>query len=301
MSKNLFIGAGTALAMSFCGYSAIDWEAQERLIEMQVAARADFVAPCGTTGEAPTLSHEEHDQVVAFTVKKIKGRIPVLAGTGSNSTDEAERLTEAAKTAGADGALVVMPYYNKPTIEGLRRHYRMIAKVGLPVILYDIPSRCGGKPAPAELILELANEGTICGLKWASGDRKQLKAVLASRPSDFVVLSGDDNLTLEVMCMGGNGVISVVSNLVPEWIVKFVNNLVNEDWKRAELQHHHLLPLMEAMFLETNPIPVKTALAMVYPKIFLEIFRLPLCEMEEANKAKLKEVLRDYGLIQNRN
>ncbi|MDO8593152.1 MAG: 4-hydroxy-tetrahydrodipicolinate synthase [bacterium] len=297
MKRNLFTGVGTALVTPFQKNGRLDWDALGTLIEMQVSDKIRFLVPCGTTGESPTLSHYEHNEVVGFTVKRTAGRIPVLAGTGSNSTAEAISLTEAAKLSGADGALVVTPYYNKPTQKGLLLHYRELAKIGLPIVLYDIPGRCGGQGASAATILELAHEGTICGLKWASGNLDQLQEVLSNRPAGFTVLSGDDNLTYLAMCLGADGVISVLSNLLAKQVEHLVFWAEQHQWPAARSQHFELLKIMQAMFIETNPIPVKTALAMVYPKIFQEIFRPPLCEMEEANKEKLEKVLRGYGLF----
>ena len=295
--NNVFVGTGTALATMFRSNGGIDWSAQDRLVDLQLIGGVDFLVPCGTTGESPTLDHGEHDHVIRRVVEKVGGAVPVLAGTGSNSTKEAVRLTRAAKKFGADGALVVAPYYNKPEQEGFIRHYRKVAEVGLPIVLYDIPGRCGGQGVSAETIIKLAQEGTICGLKWASGNLDQLQKVLDAELKDFAILSGDDNRTVEIMEKGAHGVISVLSNIVPVLVVSMVCDMINGFPKQAREQHNRLLSLMEAMFIETNPIPVKTALAMMHPDVFKAVFRLPLCEMGQANEKKLREVLKKYHLL----
>ena len=301
MKKMLTVkGAGTALITPLYrsnGSSLVDYRALDFLVARQIKEGINFLVPVGTTGESPTLSHAEHQEVIAHVVKAANGQVPVLAGTGSNSTVEAVSLTGAAKDFGADGALVVAPYYNKPTQEGFVQHYRAVAQVGLPVVLYDIPGRCGGQGVSAQTILKLAHEGTICGLKWASGSLDQLMDVVAGRPKGFLVYSGDDNLTFPAMCLGADGVISVLSNLVPGIIANLADNINVGNWRVGRRQHYWLLRLMRAMFIETNPIPVKTALAMMYPRIVQEVFRLPMCPMDEKNRGKLQEVLRAYGLI----
>ena len=295
--KHLFVGAGTALVTPFIPGGSIDWGALEKHVEMQIAGHVEFLVPCGTTGESPTLDHAEHNAVIRRVVQIVAKRIPVLAGTGSNSTAEAVALTRSAEESEADGVLVVMPYYNKPTTAGILDYYRQVAKVGLPVVLYDIPGRCGGKMIPASLILELAREGTIVGLKWASGDWDQLQEVLAGRPNGFTVLSGDDNRTFPAMCLGAEGVISVLANLMPLEVVKLVAAVHVHHHDEARRMHYKLLPAMQAMFLETNPIPVKTASAMVYPNIFQEVFRSPMVPMFGDNRCKLHEVLVSYDLL----
>lgn len=298
-TKHLFVGAGTALITPFRqGDEEVDWDAWRKLVEMQIAGHVDFLVPCGTTGESSTLTHDEHNALIQRVVEIAAGRILVLAGTGSNCTTEALALTQAAKTSGADGVLVVSPYYNKPTQAGIRDYYRKVAKVGLPVVLYDIPGRCGGQGVTAETILELAREGTIIGLKWASGDFGQLQEVLADRPDGFTVLSGDDNLTFAALCLGAEGVVSVLANLMPIEVVKLVAAVQVHHHDLGRRLHYRLLPLMKAMFLETNPIPVKTALAMVHPGIFQPVFRSPLVKMGKENENKLKGVLEKYRLLE---
>lgn len=290
---NKFLGLGTALVTPFKKQDGeVDWEKFEELVIRQTNKGADFLVPCGTTGESPTLTHREHQLLIMITVKAGKRAnedITILAGTGSNSTKEAVELTEAAKIAGADGALVISPYYNKPTPDGFRDYYRQIAKVGLPVVLYDIPGRTA-KGVPTDVILELAHEGAICGIKWASGDIEQLKTIINNCPNDFSVLSGDDNRTLELMELGGDGVVSVLSNLMPAFMNGFVVDMRNGMWKEAEKTNNLIMDLMKAMFIETNPIPVKTALALrgVLPGAY---FRSPMVPMESGNLEEFKNIL----------
>lgn len=285
-------GTGTATVTPFRN-GQIDKAALKWLIERQVEAGCSFVVPCGTTGESPTLSHEEHVWVIKETVKIVNGRIKVVAGTGSNCTDEAIRLTTAAREAGADAALVVSPYYNKPMPAGLRNHYRQIAKVGLPIILYDIPGRTA-KGVPTDVILELAHEGSIAGIKWASGDLAQLMEIIQKKPEGFTVLSGDDNLTFALLALGGNGVISVLGNITPRDINEMVSLALEGKFDQARVAHYALLPLMKTMFIETNPIPVKTALAIMYKDIFTDELRPPMSTMEIQNRVKLAEILKQY-------
>lgn len=294
MKKHLFVGTGTALITPFKQSGEIDFDALAVLVEQQIAGGVDFLVPCGTTGESPTMTHPEHEEVMEFVVSRTSQRKPVLAGAGSNSTAEALALTETAKAIGADGVLVVAPYYNKPTQAGMKDYYRAIAKIGLPVILYDIPGRCGGQGVTAETILELAHEGTIRGLKWASGNLDQLQDVLVGRPEGFTVLSGDDNLTFTAMCLGAEGAISVLANLMPQEVAKLVVAMHTHHHDFARKLHYRLLPLMRAMFIETNPIPLKTALAMVHQPLFQEVFRSPLVKMGKENKRKLAKVLLGY-------
>ncbi len=290
----MFKGAIVAIVTPFKN-GKIDEEALRELIEFQVANGTDGIVPCGTTGESATLSHEEHDRVIEITIDAVKKRVPVIAGTGSNSTAEALRLTEHAYKAGADGALIVCPYYNRPTQEGLYQHFKMIAeKVPLPIIPYNIPSRTGVNLMP-EMVAKLSKIKNIVGIKEASGSIKQMNDVIELCPDDFAVLSGDDNFTLPLMAMGGAGVISVVSNIVPDKMAELVDSFAGGDIKRAKEIHHELSNLMETMFIEVNPIPVKAALALM-GKIKYE-YRLPLCKMSEANFEKLKKVMVNYTLI----
>ncbi|MDD5489463.1 MAG: 4-hydroxy-tetrahydrodipicolinate synthase [Candidatus Moranbacteria bacterium] len=275
----------------------VDFEAYKWLIERQIEGGVAGIVPCGTTGESPTLSHEEHGKVIQMAAKYVGGRVPVIAGTGSNYTAEAEVLTLVAKNVGADAALVVEPYYNKPTEAGLFDYYRRVAKVGLPVILYTIPGRCGGKGATLKVILQLMREGSIAGIKWAREDWEMLRAIKSEAPDNFSILSGDDNQTVRIIKMGGHGVISVLSNLRPRAMAAMVYEALSGNTKEAELMEAQLASLMKAMFIETNPIPVKEALALCYPSVFKAIFRSPMVPMADENRMALKKVLADYGLL----
>ena len=273
----------------------VDEEALRRLIEEQIMAGTDGIAPCGTTGESTTLSHEEHDRVIEITVDAVKKRVPVIAGTGSNSTAEALRLTKHAWKAGADAALIVCPYYNRPTQEGLYLHYRAIAEeVPIPIVIYNIQGRTGVNMA-TETLARLAEIPNIVGVKEASGSLKQMSDVIHLCGPDFSVLSGDDIFTLGLLAIGGKGVISVISNVVPGDMAGMVDAFAAGDLEKARQLHYRMSPLIDALFIETNPIPVKAALAMM-GKIAYEL-RLPLCKMAEKNHAVLKKVMQDYGLI----
>jgi len=273
----------------------IDEKALRGLIEEQIAHGTDGIAPCGTTGESTTLSHEEHDRVIEITVEAVNKRVPVIAGTGSNSTAEAIRLTKHAWKAGADAALMVCPYYNRPTQEGLYRHYRAIAEeVPIPIVIYNIAGRTGVN-MQSETLARLAEIPNIVGVKEASGSLKQMSDVIRLCGPDFSVLSGDDIFTLALMALGGTGVISVISNIVPGDMAALVDAFAAGDLAKARTLHHRMSPLIDALFVETNPIPVKAALA-IMGKIDYEL-RLPLCRMGEANEAILKKAMRQYGLI----
>jgi 4-hydroxy-tetrahydrodipicolinate synthase len=290
----MFGGAIVALVTPFRN-GKVDEEALRRLIEEQIAAGTDGIAPCGTTGESTTLSHEEHDRVIEITIEAARKRVPVIAGTGSNSTAEALRLTRHAWEAGADGALMVCPYYNRPTQEGLYRHYRTIAEeVPIPIIVYNIQGRTGVN-LQTETLERLAELKNIVGVKEASGSLKQMSDVIRLCGPDFDVLSGDDVFTLPLLAMGGNGVISVISNVAPADMAGMVDAFAAGDLNKARALHHRMSPLIDALFIETNPIPVKTALGMM-GKIDPEV-RLPLCPMAEKNEAALRKAMREYGLI----
>ena len=290
----MFGGAIVAIVTPFKN-GLVDEDAFRQLIEEQIAAGTDGIAPCGTTGESTTLSHEEHDRVIEITIDAVKKRVPVIAGTGSNSTAEALRLTSHAWEAGADGALMVCPYYNRPTQEGLYLHYRTVAeKVPIPIIVYNIPGRTGTNMLP-ETLARLAKIPNIVGVKEASGSIKQMSDVIQLCGPDFDVLSGDDIFTLPLLALGGKGVISVVSNVVPGDMAGMVDAFAAGDLEKARALHFRMSPLIDALFIETNPIPVKAALAMM-GKIDGEL-RLPLCPMTEKNEAVLKKVMQEYGLI----
>jgi len=265
------------------------------LVEFHIKNGTDVLVPCGTTGESPTLSHDEHRRVIELTIQTANKRIPVVAGTGSNSTAEAIDLTRYAKNAGADGALVVLPYYNKPTQQGLIAHCRAIADaVELPLILYNIPGRTGINMLP-ETLAALADHPNIVGMKEATGNLEQMTQDIVLCGAKLSFLSGDDTLTLPLMAVGGKGVISVVANIVPRDVADLTRAFLSGDWKRARELHLKLFPLCQAMFYETNPIPVKTAMALM--GMINGELRLPLCPMSEANLNKLKAALRAYGLI----
>ncbi|MEK7373896.1 MAG: 4-hydroxy-tetrahydrodipicolinate synthase [Thermodesulfobacteriota bacterium] len=290
----MFGGAIVAIVTPFRN-GKVDEQALRKLIEEQIAAGTDGIAPCGTTGESTTLSHEEHDRVIEITIDAARKRIPVIAGTGSNSTAEALRLTRHAWEAGADGALLVCPYYNRPTQEGLYQHYRTIAEeVPIPIIIYNIPGRTGTNLLP-ETLVRLAEIKNIVGVKEASGSLKQMSDMIQLCGSDFDMLSGDDIFTLPLLAIGGKGVISVISNVVPADMAEMVDVFAAGDLEQARALHYRMAPLIDVLFIETNPIPVKAALAMM-GKIEYEL-RLPLCRMSEKNEGTLKKVMQDYGLI----
>lgn len=290
----MFGGAIVAIVTPFRD-GEVDEEALRQLIEEQIAAGTDGIAPCGTTGESTTLSHEEHDRVIEITIDAVRKRVPVIAGTGSNSTAEALRLTRHAWEAGADGALMVCPYYNRPTQEGLYQHYRSIAEeVPIPIIIYNIASRTGVNLLP-ETLARLAKLPNIVGVKEASGSLKQMSDVIQLCGPDFTVLSGDDIFTLALLAIGGKGVISVISNVTPADMSGLVDAFAAGDYDKARELHYRMCPLIDVLFVETNPIPVKAALWMM-GKIDYEL-RLPLCKMSARNQESLKKVMQDYGLI----
>ena len=274
----------------------VDEAKVRELVEFHVAKGTDGLVPAGTTGESPTLSHDEHKRLVQLVVEAARDRIRVIAGTGSNSTAEAIDLTTHAEKAGASGALVVNPYYNKPTQEGLYRHFRAVAEsVALPILVYNIQGRTAVN-VETDTLARLARDcKNIVGVKEASGSLDQMSQVIAACGPDFSVLSGDDNLTLPLLAIGGHGVISVIANLVPRETAEMVHAALDGDWKRARELHYRLLPLARASFIETNPIPIKEAMAMagmIEPE-----FRLPMCRLSDANRERLRAVLTPYSLV----
>jgi len=290
-----FQGSIVALVTPFKD-GAVDEAKLRELVRFHVEHGTDGIVPCGTTGESPTLSHDEHRRVVEVVIEAAAGRVPVMAGTGSNCTAEAIELTRHAERAGARAALVVNPYYNRPTQEGLYRHFRAVAEaVSIPIFVYNIQSRTAVNVETETLARLRRDVPNIVGVKEASGSLDQMSQVIAACGPDFTVLSGDDNLTLPCMAVGGRGVISVIANLVPRDVVELTHAALDGDWKRAREVHYRLLPLARAAFLETNPIPIKEAMAMV--GMLEPEFRLPLCRMSEANREKLRAVLRQYGLL----
>lgn len=289
----MFSGAIVAIVTPF-REGRVDEAAYRGLIDWQIENGTSAIVPCGTTGESPTLSFEEHKRVVEICIDQVKGRVPVIAGTGGNSTAEAVELTEHAKAAGADASLQVVPYYNKPTQEGLYRHFARIAEVGLPLILYNIPGRTGVNMTP-DTAARLAKLPGIVGIKEASGNLQQMAEVIQACGENFTLLSGDDTIVLPVLAIGGKGVISVVSNVAPRLMSELCGAFSAGDLEAARRLYYRMLPLALAMFYETNPIPVKTALGLM-GKCSPEC-RLPLAPMGEKNKERLAAVLRGQGLI----
>ena len=290
----MFTGSIVALVTPFKN-GEVDLERLGELVEFHVSEGTNAISPCGTTGESPTLSHEEHEKVISEVVQKVQGRIPVIAGTGSNNTREALRLTKYAQKAGADGALVITPYYNKPTQEGLYRHFKVLAEeADLPIVLYNVPSRTGVSISP-ETVARLAELKNIVAIKEASGSLDQISAILGM--CDITVLSGEDSLILPILSIGGKGVISVVANIVPGETSTMINKFLKGGLETEEAReiHQRLYPLTKAMFIETNPIPVKTAMRLL-GRLNGEV-RLPLCEMSEAHEQQLTKALKDYGLL----
>ncbi len=290
----MFKGSMVAIVTPFRN-GKVDEKALGELIEFHIKSGTDVIVPCGTTGESATLSHEEHHRVVELTVKTVNKRIPVIAGAGSNSTDETMDLTKHAKKAGADGALLITPYYNKPTQEGLYRHFKTAAEsVDIPIVLYNVPGRTSVNMLPAT-VARLREIKNIVGIKEATGDLKQISEVIRLCGRDFDVISGDDFTTYPLLCLGGVGAISVTANIAPADTAAMFDNFFAGKTGEALKFHYKLEPLHGPLFIETNPIPVKTALSLM-GKI-AEEFRLPLCPMADANKEKLKRALKDYGLI----
>jgi 4-hydroxy-tetrahydrodipicolinate synthase len=274
----------------------LDEEALKNLIEWQIKAGTHGIVPCGTTGESATLSHEEHMKVVELTVETVKGRVPVIAGTGSNSTDETIMLTRHAKKAGADAALVITPYYNKPTQEGLYQHFKKVAdECKFPLILYNVPGRTSVNMLP-QTVARCAKNRYIIGIKEATGNLNQVTNVIRLCPKDFIVISGDDFTAMPTVALGGKGVISVASNVMPKETAAMMNAALSGDMDKARDINLKLFPLFDALFIETNPVPAKTALALM-GKIPSGEVRLPLCQMSDANQEKLKETLKGYKLI----
>ena len=290
----MFKGSIVAIVTPF-NNGAVDEEKLRELVEFQIANGTDAIVPCGTTGEASTLDYEEHMDVIAAVIDQVKKRVPVIAGTGSNSTNEAIELSQMAKDAGADGVLLVTPYYNKPTQEGLVRHYTAIADaVALPQILYNVPGRTGVNMLP-ETVACLAPHKNIVAIKEATGSLQQASEILALCGDQIDVLSGDDFITFPMMACGAKGVISVLANIMPKAVGDLTDAFFAGDLEKARRLHLQTLKIGNAMFIESNPIPVKTALGLM-GKCSDEV-RLPLCPMGAANKDKLAAILKEYKLI----
>src|SRR3989449_6793586 len=291
----MFTGTGTALVTPFRRDGSLDEPALRVLIKRQIEAGIDFLVPCGTTGESPTLTHEEHLRVVKVTVELAKGKVPVLGGAGGYNTAEVTALSQELAALGADGILSATPYYNKPTQEGLYQHYRAIAAaVPLPIILYSVQGRTGVNVEPAT-VKRLAAIENIVGIKEASGNVSQMAAILNAVPDDFIVLSGDDAITLPVISLGGRGVISVVSNEIPGEMSQLTRLALQGDYPVAREIHRRFHPLMEINFVESNPIPVKAALAEM--GLLKPVWRLPLVPPKEENRARIRAVLESLELV----
>ena len=290
----MFSGSMVALVTPFKD-GQVDWPSLEKLIAFHLQNGTHGIVPCGTTGESATLSHTEHDAVIRTVIKTVNKRIPVIAGTGSNSTDEAVRLTREAEKSGADGALMISPYYNRPTQEGIYQHYKKVAsEVGIPIIVYNIPGRTGSKIEP-ETLARLAEIENIAGVKEATGSVDQAIDVIRLCGDRLAVYSGEDSLIYSLMALGGKGVISTVANVAPKETAQLADACLKGKWERARKLQFELIPLIRSLFIETNPIPVKTALALM-GKCGGEL-RLPLTAMAEGNLAKLKQALRDFELL----
>ncbi|AQQ08709.1 4-hydroxy-tetrahydrodipicolinate synthase [Sedimentisphaera cyanobacteriorum] len=290
----MFKGSMVALVTPFKD-NQVDFSCLEKLIEMHAEAGTDGLVPVGTTGESPTLSNEEHKKVIEFVVKKSAGRMPVIAGAGANSTQEAVELTEFAEGVGADATLQVCPYYNKPTQEGLYRHFEAIAEgVDLPVVLYNIPGRTGGSGLSAETVAKLSELKNVAAIKEATGSMDQASKIKSL--CDITILSGDDSLTLPLCAVGGEGVISVAANIVPKDVKRFMDYVLEGDFINARKWHFKLFELSKSMLgLSTNPIPVKAAMAML--GMIEDEIRLPMTHLDQESCAKLKQALSDYGLL----
>ena len=291
----MFKGSMVALITPFDNEGRFDEQTYRELIEYQIENGTDVLVPCGTTGESATLSYGEHDRVIRACVEQVRGRRPVLAGTGSNATHEAIDISQRARELGADGVLLVTPYYNKPSQEGLYLHYRQIAdRVHLPQVLYNVPGRTGVNMT-AETVLRLAEIPNIVAIKEASGNLTQISEIIAGAGDRLDVISGDDFLTFPMMACGAKGVISVTANIMPREVKALVTAVNENRWEEARRLHLELLPIHRAMFLESNPVPVKTASAMMGK--CGEVLRLPLSPLSAGNREKLSQILRKYRLI----
>jgi 4-hydroxy-tetrahydrodipicolinate synthase len=293
----MFTGSMVALVTPFRD-GRIDWRSLEGLIEFHIQNGTHGIVPCGTTGESATLSHREHAEVIAAVVKTVNKRLPVIAGTGSNSTEEAVRLTREAEDAGADGALMISPYYNRPTQEGIYQHYRKVAsEVRFPIIVYNIPGRTGSKIEP-ETLARLAEIENIAGVKEATGSVDQAIDVMRLCGDRLGVYSGEDSLTFSLMALGGKGVISTVANIAPREMADLAEACLSGAWEKGRELQFKLIPLIRSVFIETNPIPVKTALALMGR--CTGDLRLPLTPMAEGNVKKLRSAMAEVGLVASR-
>jgi len=291
----MFTGCGTALVTPFRRDLSLDDTTLRKLVRRQVEAGIDFLVPCGTTGENPTLGRHEHLRVVEITLEEAKGRVPVLAGAGGYNTAEVSALAKELEAMGVDGILSVTPYYNKPTPEGLYRHYKAIASaISLPVVVYSVPRRTGTN-VDTPTLKRLAEIENIVGIKEASGDVRQVAAMLGYLPEDFVVLSGDDALALPIIALGGKGLISVVSNEIPREMTELIRASLENNFEKARRLQRRFLPLMEVNFIESSPIPIKAAMAAM--GLLEPVWRLPLCPPKPESEEKIRGVLECLGLV----
>jgi 4-hydroxy-tetrahydrodipicolinate synthase len=290
-----FRGAFVAIVTPFDD-GKLDEQGLKGLIDFQIENGTHGIVPCGTTGESATMSHAEHHRVVELTIQAVEGKVPVLAGTGSNSTSETIELTQHAKDAGADGSLMITPYYNRPSQEGLYQHFKTAAEaVDIPIIMYNVPSRTGVNMLP-ETVARCAEIDNIVGIKEATGSLNQISEVIRLCPDDFSVLSGDDFTAMATVAIGGTGVISVTSNVAPKDMADLMDIALSGDFAKAREIHYKLFPLIQAMFFDSNPVPAKTTLELM-GKIRSGAPRQPLCAMNSGTLEKLKKVIADYGLI----
>ena len=296
MTLKPFQGTGTAMVTPFTAAGAIDEPALRRFVDFQINEGIDMLLPCGTTGEGATLDADESDRVLSIVLDQAKKRVPVIFGAGSNDTKKAVQGTVRAKRLGADGVLSVGPYYNKPTQRGFYEHFKAVAEVGLPIIVYNVPGRTGSN-IEASTMLKLAELPNIVAVKEASGNLGQMMDILRSRPAEFRVLSGDDAITLPLIAAGGDGVVSVVSNEVPGPMSRMTRAALAGDFARAREIHYRILPLMNANFIESNPIPVKAVLAMM--GMLTENYRLPLVPMTPNNRAQIQKIAEELGIVQS--
>ena len=289
----MFKGSMVALVTPFKD-GEVDWKTLDALVDFHIEAGSDALVPCGTTGESPTLTHQENDAVTAAVVRRAKGRIPVLAGTGSNSTAEALAMTRNARKNGADGALIVVPYYNRPTQEGLFQHFSLLAReVDFPQVIYNIPGRCGVEISVDTIVRLRETHKNIVAVKHATGSMDGASELRVR--SDIEIISGDDSMTLPLMAIGGVGVISVLANIVPKDVKALTDAALRGDWETARQWHLKMFKLAKGLLtLEVNPIPIKTAMAI--KGMLAEELRLPLCRMNPANREKLQAVMKEYGI-----
>jgi 4-hydroxy-tetrahydrodipicolinate synthase len=294
MTKKRFQGSGTALVTPFLSDGSIDEPALRRLVELQVRGGIDMIIPCGTTGEGATLEPEEADRVLSIVLEETKGRALVVFGAGSNSTAKAVQGAERAKRLGADGVLSVGPYYNKPTQNGYYEHFRAVAEVGCPVIVYNVPGRTGGN-IEASTMLRIAEVPSIAGTKEASGNLGQIMEILRNRPSEFRVLAGDDSIALAVIALGGDGLVSVISNEAPALVSQLIDAALEGNLECARKLHYRLLPLMSANFVESNPIPVKAVMGMM--GLIGENYRLPMVPLTPIHREPLRKLAEDLELL----